>query len=128
MGYNILIADDSETVRGIIAKTLALSGVEVGAIHQAANGEEALAIIAGSPVDIVFTDINMPVMTGIQMVERIRANPDWAALPVVVISTEGSRTRIEDLLARGVQAYIRKPFTPELLREVVEKLLGARHG
>lgn len=128
MGYNVLIVDDSETVRGIIAKTLGLSGVDLGAVRQAGNGEEALALLKSEPADLVFTDINMPIMTGIEMVERMRADPTLAAVPVVVVSTEGSRTRIEDLLAKGVQAYVRKPFTPELLREVVEKLLGGPHG
>lgn len=128
MGYSILIVDDSETVRGIIAKTLALSGVAVDQTHHAANGEEALAALSAHTVDLVFTDIHMPVMSGIDMVARIRADAALADLPVVVVSTEGSRKRIDELLAKGVQAYVRKPFTPEMLRGVVEKLLGAQNG
>lgn len=127
MSYNILVVDDSETVRNVIAKTLALSNAPIGAIHQAANGQEAIVCMREQAIDLVFTDINMPVMSGIAMVQAMRATPDTRDIPVVVISTEGSRTRIDELLAAGVQAYIRKPFSPEMLGEVVQQLLESNH-
>jgi two-component system chemotaxis response regulator CheY len=65
-------------------------------------------------------------MSGIAMVEIMRTTPELAGIPVVVVSTEGSRKRIEELLATGIQAYIRKPFSPEMLGQVIEQLLGAR--
>lgn len=126
MRYQILVVDDSQTVRSVIAKTLSLSGIAMGEIFQAGNGQEALACMREHPIDLVFTDINMPVMSGIAMVETMRTTPALASIPVVVVSTEGSRTRIDELLATGIQAYIRKPFTPELLGQVIEQLLGAR--
>ncbi len=124
MAYNILIVDDSDTVRAVISKTLKMSGLDLGELHTAANGQEGLDVLREQWVDLVLTDINMPVMNGVEMIERMRADDDLAALPVVVISTEGSTTRIEELKAKGVRAYLRKPFTPEKLKEVIEDLLG----
>ncbi len=128
MSFNILVVDDSETVRAVIAKTLELSGVDLGALHQAGNGLEALEVLKREWVDLVFCDINMPIMNGVEMIDCIRKDAAMSNLPIVVISTEGSKTRMEDLKEKGVRAYIRKPFTPELLRSVVESLLGERNG
>ncbi len=127
MAYNILIVDDSETVRAVIAKTLAIAGVQVGELHQAANGQEALAVLKAQWVDLVFTDINMPVMTGVEMINLMQQEDLLKSVPVVVVSTEGSKTRMEDLIQKGVRAYIRKPFTPEVLRDVVDKVLGGQN-
>ena len=123
MSYNILVVDDSVTVRSVIAKTLDLAGVPVGQLYQAANGQEALAVLGETWVDLVFADINMPVMNGIEMVDRMSADGMLKTVPVVIVSTEGSATRIEELRAKGVRAYMRKPFTPERLREVVNEVL-----
>ena len=128
MAYNILVVDDSETVRAVIAKTLDLSGVSLGKVYQAANGVEALALLGREWIDLVFCDINMPEMNGVELIDRIRQDETLKDLPIVVISTEGSKTRIEDLKNKGVRAYIHKPFTPELLRNVVENLLGGKNG
>ena len=124
MGYSILSVDDSETVRAVVAKTLQLAQVPLRALHHAANGEEALAALDEHAIDLVFTDINMPVMNGVEMVERMQADARLRGVPVVVVSTEGSKTRIEDLKEKGVQAYVRKPFTPEGLKAIVDNLLG----
>jgi two-component system chemotaxis response regulator CheY len=77
-------------------------------------------------VDLVFADINMPVMNGEEMIARIRANPTWADLPIIVVSTEGSRTRIESLRAQGTE-FVHKPFSPEVVRDVVANLTGIQH-
>lgn len=126
MGYNILAVDDSATVRAVINKTLQMAGVEVDHFYQAAHGQEALAIVEENWVDLIFTDINMPVMGGIELIERLASDGMLKTIPVVIISTEGSATRIEQLKAKGVCAYLRKPFAPEQLRSVVENLLGVR--
>lgn len=126
MSYNILVVDDSATVRAVIIKTLEIVGVPVNELFQAGDGQEALDILAENWVDLVFADINMPVMTGIEMVERMSADGLLKTVPVIIVSTEGSATRIEQLLGKGVSAYIRKPFTPEMLREAVDKLIGGK--
>lgn len=124
MALNILLVDDSTTVRAVIARSLELAGVPVGNLHQAANGREALTILGNEWIDLVFADINMPVMNGVEMIEKMREDGLLQTIPVVICSTEGSVSRIEQLRAAGVRAYIRKPFTPELLRQVVEDTVG----
>jgi len=126
VGFNVLIVDDSVTVRAVIVKTLSVAEVPVNEVFQAANGKEALDILANSWVDLVFADINMPVMTGIELVDRMAADGLLQTIPVVIVSTEGSKTRIEDLKGKGVSAYIRKPFTPELLKQVVDMVMGSQ--
>ncbi len=127
MAYNILVVDDSAIVRAVIAKTLNIAGVDVGELFNAANGKEALDIINDSWIDLIFADINMPVMGGIEMLEKMCADGILKSIPVVIISTEGSSTRIEQLMSKGVSAYIRKPFTPEQLRSVVDDIMGVKN-
>ena len=120
---NILIADDSIVARSVILKTLRLTEIEWGEIHQAADGREAIAVLEKHWIDLLFLDINMPVMNGEEVVETIRRNPLWADLPIVVVSTEGSETRIDHLLSLGT-TFIHKPFTPEAIRNAVLKITG----
>jgi len=122
MPLNLLIVDDSATMRRMVSRTLQMSGLPVGTIREAANGREGLEALEQASVDVVFVDINMPVMNGMEMIDAIRKDPRWLSLPIVVISTESSATRIEDVRRRGVQ-FIHKPFTPERVREVVQTLL-----
>ncbi|MBD3244000.1 MAG: response regulator [Chitinivibrionales bacterium] len=124
MAYNVLLVDDSVTVREVIARTLALADIPLGAVYHAANGVEALEMLEKSWIDVVFADLNMPLMNGIELVERMSQAGLMATIPVVIVSTDGSITRVEELKAKGVSAYVRKPFTPELLRGVVEQVLG----
>ncbi len=123
MGFNILLADDSGTMRSMVAKTLEMSGVPIGRLHEASNGQEALAIMEREWIDMLFVDINMPVMSGIELIDTLRGKPEFAHFPIVVISTESSETRIEEVRKKGVQ-FIHKPFTPERVREVVQSLVG----
>ena len=124
MSYNILVVDDSRTTRVIIAKTLKLAGVPINELYQAENGAEALKILDSNWVDLVLADINMPVMDGVEMVDRMLKDGLMKTIPVVVVSTEGSKTRIEEMRAKGVRAYVRKPFTPEIVKKVVGDILG----
>jgi two-component system chemotaxis response regulator CheY len=124
MALNIMIVDDSETVRSVLAKALRLSGVEVNELHQAANGREALDLMAANWIDLIFCDINMPVMGGVEMIEAMQTDEAINNVPVVIVSTEGSKTRMEQLKSKGVVAYIRKPFTPETIRSTVESVIG----
>ena len=126
--YNILIVDDSKTIRAVINKTIEIAGVPVANIWEAANGQEALEILREQWVDIVFADINMPVMTGIELVDKMSEEGIINSVPVVIVSTEGSRQRIDDLRARGVRAYLRKPFTPEALKDVIAEILETNHA
>lgn len=124
MAYNVLLVDDSETTRAIIAKTLRLAGVPVGTLLEAGNGEEALELLSHEWVDLVFADLNMPVMDGMELVSRMSQDGLLANIPVVVVSTEGSERRMSELKLLGIKAYVRKPFTPEKLGRLVNELLA----
>ena len=124
MSFNILIVDDSKTIRSVIKKTLMIAGVPTGELYEASNGLEGLQIMKDNWVDLCFADINMPVMNGIEMIEKMFEDNVLSKLPVVIVSTEGSKTRIEELFRKGVRAYLRKPITPEIVRNVVKEVLG----
>ena len=125
MAYNILIVDDSALVRAVVRKTLGLTGLALGEIFEAGNGKEALEQLEKCWVDIVFADINMPIMNGIELVDQMIARDILKSSPVVIISTERSETRMAELRSKGVSAYLNKPFTPEHLRDVITQVLGA---
>ena len=124
MSFNILIVDDSKTIRSVIKKTLLIAGVPTGDLYEASNGREGLQLMKDNWVDLCFADINMPVMNGIEMIEKMLEDNMLEKLPVVIVSTEGSKTRIEELFRKGVRAYLRKPITPEIIRNVVKEVLG----
>lgn len=123
MAYNILIVDDSAIVRAVIERTVRLCGVDVGEIHEAANGREALSCLQDTWVDIIFADINMPVMNGIELIEELDRQGTLKETPVVVVTTDRSEVRIQQLKAHGIREYLNKPFTPEQIRDVLERCL-----
>ena len=125
MAVNVLIVDDIAAMRSMILKTLNLSGLQLGEIHQAANGREGLETLERQWIDLVIADINMPVMTGEEMIEHMQSSPNLKTIPTIVVSTEGSQTRIDRLQGKGVR-FIHKPFSPEMVRDTVKDLLGYR--
>ena len=124
MALNILIVDDSSLTRKAIKRIIDMVGLDVGQIFEAENGIEALKILEETKIDLVLADLNMPEMGGIEMIYRMRGNEATKDIPVVVISTESSTTRIEGLLANGAKAYLHKPFTPEEVKEVITETVG----
>lgn len=122
MGRHVLIVDDSPILRRVVARSLAMAGVELAALYQAGHGQEALEVIAAHPVDLVLADLNMPVMNGVEMVERLSKDGMLKRLQIIVLSSDRSKPRIELLTSLGVSAYLSKPFRPEQLRDVVEQL------
>ena len=126
MSLNILIVDDSTVVRMSIIRALRIAEIPLDNVYQAANGQEGLDVLEDNWVDMVLADINMPIMNGEEMIEKIRANPIWKEMPILVISTEGSKTRIERL-EQKVAKFIHKPFPPETIREVIHEMTGISH-
>jgi two-component system chemotaxis response regulator CheY len=124
MAFNILLVDDSLTVRKVIAKALQLAEVDIGELFEAGNGAEALEVLDQQWVDLVFADISMPVMDGEQFVDKLNESGAIEELPVVIVSSAGSDTRVARLKEKGVRDYIQKPFTPEQIREVVDAVMG----
>lgn len=122
MACTILLVDDSTTIRMIVKKTVQLSGLDATCI-EAGTGEAALAALReGHAVDLILADINMPGMGGVELVKRLKSGPH-AAIPIVMVTTEGAEARIEELQQLGIAGFIRKPFTPEAMSEVVKPIL-----
>lgn len=126
MVLNTLIVDDSAVMRRMILRTLKLSGLPVGEVFEAADGAEALRQLKANWVDLALVDINMPVMNGEEFIRRVRAEPEYRDLAVVVVSTESSETRIGAI--REMDAlFVHKPFTPEAIRQRVIEITGVSH-
>jgi two-component system chemotaxis response regulator CheY len=115
---NVLIVDDSAMMRAIIRRTVMLTGVEVGVVLEAANGREALAVLESAPVDALFTDINMPVMNGADLLREMSLR-DWDHIYRVIVSTDGSSARRDEVKDLNVRMYVEKPFAPEMIRDVL---------
>ena len=114
--------------RSFIRRVIHLSGFEVDDCVEAANGEEALLQLECRWIDIVLTDINMPHMNGEELVRQMSQHETLRTVPVVVISTDSTETRIERLMALGAKGYVKKPFLPETLREELERVLEAANA
>jgi two-component system chemotaxis response regulator CheY len=126
MPQDVLIVDDSSTIRQMVKRTLTLAGLDVGEVYEASNGVEALARLNDHHVAVMLVDINMPTMNGIQLLTRMQQNAGLKDIPVVIVSTEGSKQRLEELRRIGACGYVRKPFHPEQLRDVLKPLLGVK--
>lgn len=124
MALELLIVDDSPVTRKMVRRAIGLCGLEVGQVHEAGDGAEALAKLAARPVDLVLADINMPVMNGVELVERMSKDPALAGIPVVIVATPISEGKVEKLLDTGARAYLAKPFRPEALRDLVLEIVG----
>lgn len=122
--FKILIVDDSETVRDVIAKTLEITGYPESAVVHAANGKEALQQISKEKIGLVFSDLHMPEMNGVEMITLLKSQGATRHIPIVVISSDGSTARMNQLQEDGVVDYISKPFTPEQVRGVITRILG----
>jgi len=124
MGYRILVVDDSEIIRSVVKKTINMSGLNVDVIFEAGDGVDALDILDTEWIDIVFADLNMPRMTGMELVNSMADDNLLDNIPVVIISSEHSKVRIKELMDQGIKAYIKKPFRPENFKDIVVEVLG----
>jgi two-component system chemotaxis response regulator CheY len=122
---NILIVDDSATMRTMIRRVVDLTELPIGTVYEATNGLEALHILETCMVHAVFTDINMPVMSGYELLTEIARRESWKDILRIVISTDGSRLRQEEVRELNVNLYIRKPFRPEVVRDVLSRIASA---
>jgi two-component system, chemotaxis family, chemotaxis protein CheY len=118
----ILIVDDSAMMRAMIKRVIKLADVAVEDILEATNGAEALELLKQHDVQLLLTDINMPVMNGADMLREISLNERWRNLNRVIISTDGSTVRREEAEELDVRCYLEKPFSPEVLRDVLNEL------
>jgi two-component system chemotaxis response regulator CheY len=122
MAKNILIVDDSATMRKIIMRGLRQAGIESAEFKEAGDGVEGLAALDGTTFDLVLSDVNMPNMNGLDFVKA--ATEKGLSAPIVMITTEGSEEVVKEAMARGAKGYLKKPFTPEKIQEVIGPFLN----
>jgi two-component system chemotaxis response regulator CheY len=120
----VLIVDDSSVMRKIVGRSLQQAGLPVAQVLEAGNGEEALAVLHQGKVDLILCDINMPVMDGLEFVKQLSGMENAKGIPVVMITTEGSEGHVVKALSAGARGYIRKPFTPDQVKEHILPVLA----
>jgi two-component system, chemotaxis family, chemotaxis protein CheY len=123
MDSDILVVDDSAAIRKILQRVLRQTDMAIGAIHEAGDGEEAIAKLKNHKVNLILSDINMPRMDGLQMLGAIRSHPEWRQIPVVMITTEGGEAKVGEAVRLGAAGYVRKPFTADQIKEKLSGLL-----
>jgi two-component system chemotaxis response regulator CheY len=121
-----LIVDDSSVMRKIVERSLRQAGVELEQVVEASNGAEALTALHDNQVDLILCDINMPVMDGLEFVREVAKLEGSKGIPIVMITTEGSESHVVQALSAGARGYIRKPFTPDQVKEHVLPVLGKK--
>ncbi len=117
----ILIVDDFATMRKVIRNLLKQVGYEN--ILEAENGEAALAVLKGQKIDFVISDWNMPAMSGLDLLKAVRADGDLTKTPFLMVTAEALKENIVEAVKAGVDNYIVKPFTAEVLNEKIGKIL-----
>lgn len=124
MAFNILVVDDSLPMRKVIKKTIKASGFAMAGYEEASDGKEALKILKDKWIDVVVTDYNMPNMNGMELIETMQKDTAMSAIPVIVITTEGSQGKVSEFASKGATGYIKKPFTPEEIKRKLYEILG----
>jgi two-component system chemotaxis response regulator CheY len=124
MAFKVLVVDDSLPMRAVIKKTVKASGFNVGEFFEASNGKEALDVLKAEWLDLVLTDYNMPDMDGLELIGEMKRDEVLDEIPVVVVTTEGSQQRVEEFMNSGAAGYIKKPFTPEEIRQKLNQIMG----
>jgi two-component system chemotaxis response regulator CheY len=125
MRGTILIVDDSAMMRKIVLRALVLAGIEFQKVLEAGDGSEAIELLKANTVELVMCDINMPVMNGLEMLQALRDQKIAVGVPVVMVTTESSAEHVRQAVAVGASGYIRKPFTPDHVKQKVIPLLAA---
>jgi two-component system chemotaxis response regulator CheY len=124
MSVNILVVDDSMPMRTVIIRTIKSSGFGAANFIEADNGQDALDKMKDEWLDLVVTDYNMPEMDGMTLIQEMKKDSVFKEIPVLVVTTEGSQEKVEEFLEMGAAGYIKKPFTPEQIRQKLTELLG----
>ena len=124
MSFNVLIVDDSNSMRAVIKKIISISGFKMDHCYEAGNGVEALEVLSKSWVDIILSDINMPEMNGLELLNRLKQDELYKDIPFIVITTEGSSERMEEAFNCGARGFIKKPFLPEDVKRILHEVIG----
>jgi len=121
MSKSLLIVDDANTIRQLLSMTLRNAGYDV---VEACDGRDGLTKLNGNTVNMIFTDLNMPVMNGIEFIKAVKSQPQFKFIPMVMLTTESEEGKKREGQAAGAKAWIVKPFKPEQIIAVVKKIIG----
>jgi two-component system chemotaxis response regulator CheY len=121
MESDLLLVDDSAAIRKILQRVLRQTGMAIGTIYEAGDGQEAITLLETNRVDLILSDINMPRMDGLQLLASLKASAEWRHIPVIMITTEGGAIKVGEAGRLGAAGYVRKPFSAE---QIKEKLTG----
>jgi two-component system chemotaxis response regulator CheY len=120
---DVLIVDDSAAIRKILQRVLAQAELQLGTVAEAGDGAEALRLMESSGFGLVLSDINMPNMDGIEFLSKVKSDDRFKTVPVLMITTEGSQNKVMEAVQLGAAGYVRKPFTPEQIKEKLATIL-----
>ena len=123
MLVDVLIVDDSAAIRKILHRVLVQAEVPIGKVLEAGDGREGLQRLRESKVGLILSDINMPNMDGLQFLSAVKAQEAYKGVPVVMVTTEGSSSKVMEAVARGAAGYVKKPFTAEHIKEKLAGLI-----
>ncbi len=123
MARNAMIVDDSGVMRKIVMRNLRNTGVAFDKIFEAGDGMEGLKVLEGNEISVIFSDINMPNMGGLEMLKEIEAKYDTKKIKIIMVTTDGAEETISEAMAHGADGYIKKPFTPEQMVEYLQDML-----
>ena len=124
MSFNILIVDDSKAIRSVMRKIVTISGYQINQCWEAGDGKEAIDILSQHRVDFIITDVNMPYLTGMALLDLVKKNETLKDIPVIMVTAAGSSQQREEALQRGASGFIQKPFLPEEIRQILHEVIG----
>ena len=119
----VLLVDDSSVMRKIVDRSLRQAGLQITEVYEAGNGAEALTRLGEHTVDLILSDINMPTMDGLELVRQLQTVESAKGVPIVMITTEAGESHVVQALSNGARGYIRKPFSPDQIKERLIPLL-----
>jgi len=125
MKGTVLVVDDSAMMRKVVLRVLKMADVEFESVLEACEGNEALALLRTNQVALIMCDINMPIMSGLQLLQQIKDEKLAVGVPIVMVTTENSEPQVRQAILAGARGYIRKPFTVEHIKNNVKPLLAS---
>jgi len=125
MKGTVLVVDDSAMMRKVVLRILKMADVDFEIALEAGDGLEALTLLRENRVALIMCDINMPTMSGLQLLEKIKEEKLAVGVPIVMVTTESSEPQVRQAILAGARGYIRKPFTVEHIKNNVRPLLPA---
>jgi two-component system chemotaxis response regulator CheY len=125
MKGTVLVVDDSAMMRKVVLRVLKMADLEFESVLEAGDGSEAVNLLRTNQVALIMCDINMPVMSGLQLLQRIKDEKLAPGVPIVMVTTENSEPQVRQAILAGARGYIRKPFTVDHIKNNVKPLLAA---